>query len=229
MKKVYEILDEIIDGVAIISCVVLLISVAVATILWHKYHYQVSFSDQDCEFLVSTGQYCLGCGGTHAVRALLKCQYVESFKYNCFIMLTVISAIIYVLAFILTFHDREKLAYLRLDLILITYEGSVLHCALKNSQYNLILTIAFGAIAVATSCYLFVTIITMFLGQVRGPFRLLLICESLIGLYVIYTEIQFATIWLRHLSQLCLTGFLVVIVLCLIEKLCREVFYVRDK
>lgn len=45
----------------------------------------------ECEFLAVTGLYCPGCGGTRAVKSLLRGDLIRSFLYHPFVMYVAVS------------------------------------------------------------------------------------------------------------------------------------------
>lgn len=81
-----------------------------------------------CILYSFTGYYCLGCGGTRALSALLKGHFIRSFTDNPIIILTVIHCVmLYIQLFIKTFFTEKKIIpesriyYLILSGILIIY------------------------------------------------------------------------------------------------------------
>ena len=51
----------------------------------------------DCAFLSITGLYCPGCGGTRAVKSLLRGDIVRSFIYHPFVIYCVVAYIVFML------------------------------------------------------------------------------------------------------------------------------------
>ena len=51
----------------------------------------------DCAFLSITGLYCPGCGGTRAVKSLLRGDIIRSFMYHPFVLYCVVAYIIFML------------------------------------------------------------------------------------------------------------------------------------
>lgn len=50
-----------------------------------------------CSFRAATGLYCPGCGGTHAVYALLSGHFLESIRFHPFVLYTALGFLIYLL------------------------------------------------------------------------------------------------------------------------------------
>lgn len=73
---------------------------------------------RECFFLKNYGFYCPGCGGTRAVKALLKGHILESLWYHPIVVYVAILAIAY-----LIFRRRPKVshAYIALAIILIQF------------------------------------------------------------------------------------------------------------
>lgn len=49
----------------------------------------------ECGFFATTGLYCPGCGGTRAVKALLRGDFVRSFLYHPFVVYFVVGYVVF--------------------------------------------------------------------------------------------------------------------------------------
>ena len=83
-----------------------------------------------CLFQEITGLYCPGCGGTRAVKALLKGEVISSFLYHPFILYMVILAVIFAVSYLLYMKTKNpkfrlcfdnKYAYIGIGIIVINF------------------------------------------------------------------------------------------------------------
>lgn len=76
--------------------VFLVLSVVAVIALWIT-DYKIISWIPDCAFLSITGLYCPGCGGTRAVKSLLRGDIVRSFIYHPFVIYCVVAYIVFML------------------------------------------------------------------------------------------------------------------------------------
>ena len=83
-----------------------------------------------CLFREITGLYCPGCGGTRAVKALMKGEILSSFLYHPFILYMVILAVIFAVSYLLYMKTKNpkfrlcfdnKYAYIGIGIIVINF------------------------------------------------------------------------------------------------------------
>ena len=83
-----------------------------------------------CLFQELTGLYCPGCGGTRAVKALLKGDVITSFLYHPLIIYVILVAAIFAFSYILyaktknpkfRLHFDNKYAYIGIGIIVINF------------------------------------------------------------------------------------------------------------
>ncbi len=80
------------------------------TILWKMMNGQMP-----CVFRELTGLYCPGCGGTRAVKAMLKGDLVSSFLYHPLILYCVLIAVIFAISYLLWRRTKNTRFRLYLD------------------------------------------------------------------------------------------------------------------
>ena len=93
--KIKKTLLDFVAGVSANLAILIVFIPVVLFIVYQLHPFAVSFSREPCGFLSTTGYDCVGCGGTRAVRYLLKGDVINSFVSNCFPLLLYAASVVY--------------------------------------------------------------------------------------------------------------------------------------
>lgn len=93
--KIKKTLLDFVAGVSANLAILIVFIPVVLFIVYQLHPFAVSFSREPCGFLSTTGYDCVGCGGTRAVRYLLKGDVINSFVCNCFPLLLYTASVLY--------------------------------------------------------------------------------------------------------------------------------------
>ena len=103
----------------------LLYSNTTCNIIW-----KIMNGQMPCVFQELTGLYCPGCGGTRALKALLKGDVITSFLYHPLIIYVVLVAVLFALSYLIyaktknpkfRLHFDNKYAYIGIGIIVINF------------------------------------------------------------------------------------------------------------
>lgn len=116
-----------------VVCVFIAFTV-VLMIIGSFHQFSISLMEGSCQYNVSTGLDCLGCGATRSLNNLLNGHFIDAFRLNVIVPSTVVAAIAYMMISVFSQFDIEKMIYSQELFAIAINSITVLSNLMKNAE-----------------------------------------------------------------------------------------------